>query len=80
MSDVFPSGLNTSDGKAYQDHHALLVKTYGEFISSKYGRERDNPQCNIMESEEKMRAIYKNWVDQANKDGKTVMTGWRFAQ
>ena len=33
-----------------------------------------------MESEEKMRAIYKNWVDQANKDGKTVMTGWRFAQ
>jgi hypothetical protein len=79
FSDVFPSDLKTADGNAYRDHVAFVVHAYGEFISTKYGRERDNPWCSIMTSEAKLRAIYKGWIDEANKTGETVMTGWRHA-
>ena len=68
LSEVFPFDPKTLD----------LVKTFGEFISVKFGRERDNPLCNVRTSEESVRAMHKTWIGEANKIGKVIMTGWKY--
>lgn len=77
LSDVFPADLKTTDGTIYGEYLASLKNKFDSFIDAKHGVELGLPQCNLMTSEERMRAIYKNWIDQANKDGKAVMTGWK---
>jgi hypothetical protein len=69
ISDVFPLDPKVTN----------LVKSYGEFISAKYGPERDNPLCNVRTSEEGVRAMHKTWIDEANKIGKAILTGWTYA-
>jgi hypothetical protein len=78
FSDVFPTDLMTAEGVAYRAHVAAVTKAFGELVSSKYGRERDNPWCSVMTSEAKLRVIYQGWIDEAKKTGKVVMTGWKY--
>jgi hypothetical protein len=68
ISDVFLFDPKTQD----------LVKTFDAFIDAKYGTERDNPLCNVRTSEDGVRAMHKTWIDEANKIGKAIMTGWKY--
>lgn len=71
ISDVFPV-----DPKV----NPALVKAYGQFISAKYGPERDNPLCNVRTSEAGVREMHKTWIGEANKNGKAILTGWKFPE
>lgn len=68
ISDVFPFDPKVLD----------LVKTFDAFIDAKYGTDRDNPNCNIRTSEDGVRAMHKTWIDEANKNGKAILTGWTY--
>ena len=68
ISDVFPHDPKTLD----------LVKTFDAFIDAKYGVDRDNPVCNVRTSEAGVREMHKLWVEEANKAGKAILTGWKY--
>ncbi len=68
ISDVFPHDPKTLD----------LVKTFDAFIDAKYGVDRDIPNCNIRTSESSVREMHKTWIDEANKNGKAILTGWKY--
>ena len=68
ISDVFPHDPRTLD----------LVKTFDAFIDAKYGSERDNPLCNVRTSEAGVREMHRTWIDDANKVGKAILTGWKY--
>lgn len=68
ISDVFPHDPKTMD----------LVKVFDAFVDAQYGVQRDIPNCNIRPSEAGVREMHKAWIDEANKTGKAILTGWKY--